>query len=97
MWKLKETAEGNTAEENAVLMKKKLEDLKNQIPQIQKIEVGISYRHEKEDLDIILITQFATKYELEEYQHHKAHEPVNEFIKKVKAERYCVDFKSTKK
>jgi len=92
MWKLKENAEGNTKEENAILIKKKLEALYGKVPQIKKIEVGISYRAEKEDLDVILISEFETKKALEEYQTHPIHHEANEFIKKVKAERYCVDF-----
>ena len=92
MWKLKENAEGNTKEENAILIKKKLEALYGKIPQIKKIEVGISYRQEKEDLDVILISEFETKRELEEYQSHPVHKIAADFISKVRAERYCVDY-----
>lgn len=92
MWKLKETAQGNSKEKNATLIKEKLEALLGKVHQIKKIEVGISYRHEKEDMDVVLISEFETKKDLEEYQKHPVHNIVAEFIGKVRDERYCVDF-----
>jgi hypothetical protein len=92
MWKLKQNAEGNGKEKNAELIKEKLEALAGKVPQIKKIEVGISYRHEKEDMDVVLISEFETKKDLEEYQKHPIHNIAAEFISKVRMERYCVDF-----
>ena len=92
MWKLKEQAEGNTKWVNAELIKEKLEGLKEKVPQIKNIQVGIAYRHENEDWDVVLISEFETKEKLSEYQKHAEHNIANEFIKKVKSERACVDF-----
>jgi hypothetical protein len=92
MWKLKESAEGNLKWVNAKLIKEGLEGLKGKVPQIKNIEVGIAYRHEKEDWDVVLISEFESKEKLIEYQKHPEHNIVNEFIKKVKSERACVDF-----
>jgi hypothetical protein len=61
MWKLKETAEGNSKEKNALLIKDGLEALINEVPQIKKIEVGLAYRHDNEDYDVVLISEFLTK------------------------------------
>jgi len=94
MWTLKENAEGNTKEQNAQLIKEKLEALMGKVPQIRHIEVGISYRHEKEDLDVVLVSEFDSKKDLEDYQKHPIHHEANDFIKKVRAERYCVDFET---
>lgn len=92
MWTLKETAEGNSKERNAELIKEKLEELYGKIPQIKHIEVGISYRHDKEDMDVVLISEFETKEDLANYQKNPIHNIANEFIKKVKATRCCVDY-----
>lgn len=92
MWKLKENAEGNLKWTNAALIKKGLEGLKGKVPQIKNIQVGIAYRHENEDWDVVLISEFETLKDLKEYQNHPEHNIVNEFIKKVKSERACVDF-----
>ncbi|MFA6064694.1 MAG: Dabb family protein [archaeon] len=94
MWTLKENAEGNTKERNAVLIKEKLEALYGKVPQIKKIEVGINYRHEKEDYDVVLISEFETKKELDEYQKHPIHNIAAEFIGKVRDKRVCVDFET---
>ena len=40
LWKLKATAEGAGKEENAAIIKRELEALKEKIPQIRHIEVG---------------------------------------------------------
>jgi len=92
MWKLKEQAEGNTKWVNAELIKKGLEGLKGKVEQINTIQVGIAYRHENEDWDVVLISEFENKEKLIEYQKHPEHNIVNEFIKKVKSERACVDY-----
>jgi hypothetical protein len=91
MWTVKD-AEGNTKEENAKLIKEKLEALNGKVPQIKKIEVGVSYRHEKEDYDVVLISEFATKEDLDAYQVHPVHNIAADFIKKVRDKRVCVDF-----
>jgi hypothetical protein len=96
MWRLKENAEGNTKEQNAKRIKEKLEELYGKVPQIKRIEVGISYRQDKEDCDVVLISEFETKKELEEYQTHPVHNIAAAFIGKVRNERYCVDFETTK-
>ena len=92
MWKLKEEAEGNTKWVNAALIKEKLEGLITKVPQIKKIQVGIAHRHENEDWDVVLISEFDSLEKLAEYQKHPMHNIANEFIKKVKSERACVDF-----
>lgn len=92
MWKLKDESEGNTKGMNAELIKKGLEGLKGKVPQIKNIQVGIAYRHENEDWDVVLISEFESKEKLSEYQRHPEHNIVNEFIKKVKSKRACVDF-----
>ena len=95
MWTLKDNAEGNTKQRNAELIKEKLERLYGQVPQIKHIEVGISYRHDKEDYDVVLISEFETKKDLETYQHHPIHNIAAAFIGKVRDKRVCVDFEST--
>ena len=42
MWKLKESAEGRTKQENAWMIKQELEQLKGTIREIVSLEVGIN-------------------------------------------------------
>ena len=44
MWKLKDFAEGNPKEENAKIIKKQLESLKESVPQIKDIKVEVTLR-----------------------------------------------------
>ena len=94
MWTIKEGAEGNTKQRNAELIKEKLEALYGKVPQIKKIEAGISYRHDKEDFDVVLISEFESKKDLEEYQKHPIHNIAAEFNGKVRDKRICVDFET---
>lgn len=54
MWKLKEYACGNTKEKNAQIIKEKLESLKDKIPGILKIEVGIDFSKTENSADVVL-------------------------------------------
>jgi hypothetical protein len=44
MWKLHETANGNTKSVNAQLIKEKIESLRGKIPGLLKVEVGLNYK-----------------------------------------------------
>lgn len=92
MWKLKQTAEGKTRQANAELAKEKLLGLKKEIPQIKRIEVGINTGQGEQGFDLILISEFKTKKDLEEYQAHPKHKIVSDFISKIRTERVFIDY-----
>ena len=91
MWKLKEQAEGKSKQENAVLMKQMLESLKDKIPEIVSLEIGIEIGNSA-NYDIVLISEFENKEDLQKYMNHPEHVKVSEFVSKVKEERKAVDF-----
>ena len=85
-------AEGKTKLENAQLIKTELENLKNLIPEIIKIEVGINHPNaDSGNYDIALYTEFASFADLDIYQQHPDHKKVAGYIGKVKTARACVD------
>lgn len=92
MWKLKESAEGNSKEENAKLMKSKLEALPGEIKELKELEVGINIVEDPGAYDIVLYTAFNDKNDLKTYGAHPTHLEVVEFIKKVVAARVVVDY-----
>jgi len=92
MWKLNESAEGFTIKENAIRMKKWLEDLKNTISQIKKLEVGINFNTSDAAYDIVLYSEFEDKNALEIYQVHPAHNEFKNKIKNIRIERAVVDY-----
>jgi hypothetical protein len=92
MWKLKESACGNTKEENAKIIKEKLESLKDKIPGILKIEVGIDFSKTENSGDIVLYSEFNTKEDLENYKVHPDHVAVASFVVEAVSERRVVDY-----
>lgn len=92
-FKLVESFEGKTKAENALYIKNELENLKNLIPQIRFIEVGINTPEAPiSNFDIALVTEFENMADLDTYQEHPEHKRVAAFIGKVRTERACVDY-----
>ena len=93
MWRLKETAMGNTKKENALIIKQKLEALKSVIPGIIKMEVGIDFSGTEASSDVVLYSEFESREALNNYQDHPEHDAVRNFVKEVRTERRLVDYK----
>jgi len=94
MWKLKETAHGNTKKENALLIKQKLEALNGKIPGMLKAEVGIDFSATDSSADVILYSEFETKNDLENYHIHPEHKAIMPFVMEARLERRVVDYES---
>jgi Stress responsive A/B Barrel Domain len=92
MWKLKETAEGATRAENARKLKEKLEDCRDIVPGILRIEVGIAAPGLESTYDVVLVSDFADKAALDAYQVHPKHEALKSFVGAVRESRECVDY-----
>lgn len=92
MWKLKESAEGNNKESNAKKMKHLLESLKQKIPQIVSIEVGLNKDGSKSSYDIVLYSEFRNMQDLEKYQSDAEHKKVSDFISKIRSDRKVIDY-----
>lgn len=92
-FQLAESAEGNSKIENARIIKTRLENLKNLIPEILKIEVGINVPNApKTDFDIALYSEFESYETLDAYQEHPEHKLVASYIGKVRTNRAAVDY-----
>lgn len=92
MWRLKESALGNSKAQNAACIKKMLEALAGQIPSLQKIEVGIDFSATDASCDVLLYSEFADRAALDAYQAHPTHQAVIPFIKEAANERRLVDY-----
>ena len=88
MWTLKE----ENKEENANEMKKRLEALKDKIDFLRFIEVGINFNDTEAAYDIVLVTDFDTKDDLNAYQVHPDHKEVGVFVRSVVEKRAVVDY-----
>ncbi|CAG4892381.1 Dabb family protein [Paraburkholderia saeva] len=92
MWKLKESAEGASREENALKLKEKLEGCRDIVPGILHLEVGIATPGLESSYDVVLISDFADKAALDAYQIHPKHEALKGFVGAVREARQAVDF-----
>jgi hypothetical protein len=94
MWKLKDSAEGATKEQNARKIKTDLEALKHKIPQIKHIEVGANFLPSDYSYDVALYSEFETEEDLALYQKHPEHRTAGAFVQKVSESRIVVDYKT---
>jgi len=92
MWTLKENAGGRGMEENARLMKERLEGLPARIDGIRSFEVGLNFEGSEDASDIVLISEFDSREDLEAYQAHPAHVEARDFIRGIREEHRVVDY-----
>ena len=95
MWKLKEHAEGKTKTENALWMKEHLEPLKDIIPEIISLEVGVNINKSDMAYDAVLISRFKNENDLETYKTHPEHVKISNYCKKIRESRVVADFYET--
>lgn len=69
-WKLKETEDKT---KKALEIKRELEALKDKIDVIIDIEVGVNFNESEGASDIVLVSTFKTKEDLQTYQNHPEH------------------------
>jgi len=94
-WNLYENAKGKTRQQNALEIKEKLLDLKNKIPHIQTIEVGVnSDKANPDNYDVVLITEFNNFEDLETYQKHPAHQDFVDFVTPLRSDKVAVDYEN---
>ncbi|MBI4715102.1 MAG: Dabb family protein [Nitrospirae bacterium] len=91
MFRMKEAP---AKEENTRKLKALLESLKESIPQVLHLEVGINQGKSKNSTDLILYTEMADMAALEIYQKHPEHVRVVEYVDQVCSERRVVDYEA---
>ncbi len=94
IWKLKESAHGNSARENARVIKEMLESLNGRIPGLIRMEVGIDFSATETSGDIVLYSEFDSRASLDAYQAHPEHKAVMPFIMEARSERRMVDYEA---
>ena len=92
MWKLKETADGRSARENALIMKKSLENLWRLMPEtIMSIKVHLDMSLSEGSFDVMLTLVVKDRKALKDYLNSPYHEMVSGFITKVRKTRVVMD------
>jgi hypothetical protein len=91
-WKLKKSALGRSREENAKLIKEKLEALNGRIPGLLSLEVGFDFSKTKISADVVAYCTFANREDLDNYLNHPDHSAVVPFLVKVNSELRVADY-----
>ena len=90
MWRLADTPD---KAEKAAAIKEGLEALKDKIPEIADIEVGININDSDTVSDVVLVSTFNTHDDLAAYIQHPAHKAVGtSAVKPNVVERRVVDY-----
>ncbi|MDD3803920.1 MAG: Dabb family protein [bacterium] len=92
MWTVKDGALGKSKKENAKKLKSMLEALKEKIPFIKKLEVGINYAADEAAFDVVLYSEFESRADLEMYVAHPDHQALKDFIIDIREKRCFVDY-----
>jgi len=92
MWKLQESAAGRSRDENARLIKERLEEIANMLDGVRRFEVGINVIPGDDAADVALYSEFETREAYEAYLEHPAHKAVAGFIKDVRQDRRVIDY-----
>lgn len=91
LWTLANTPNASK-EQNAGIAKSKLVALKETIPDIIDIEVGINVIGEGSTVDMCLYSVFQDEAALKRYQAHPEHQKVLPFIASVTSNRHVIDY-----
>ncbi len=92
-WQLYEEAAGRDCQTNASLIKAELLALRELIPEMQSVEVGINAPQAHSDnYDVVLIAGFEDFSALERYQQHPEHKRFVEFVAPLRQHRVRVDY-----
>lgn len=94
MWQFKDEAEGHTREENCQIVKESLEALPKTINFIKKLEVHLNSYPSSMGADMVLVTEFDSKDDLDLYSVHPDHVKVSQYVSKVRNSRMVCDWEN---
>ncbi|MCB2220509.1 MAG: Dabb family protein [Bacteroidetes bacterium] len=92
MLKLKDYENKTQKLENALALKKAIEDLKIYIDEIKSMEVGLNFNEKQNAYDLVLTSVFESEDDLEIYRMHPEHKKVLVFLKSVTEDVVVVDY-----
>ena len=92
MLKLKNYESKTRKLENALKLKKGIEDLRVFIDEVKYIEVGLNFNEKPSAYDLVLTATFENADDLEIYRLHPEHKKLLVFLKTVTEENVVVDY-----
>ncbi len=96
MWKIKDHVEGLTKYQSAQKAKRLLEAVAEKVPQVVSLEVGIHIDASDDAFasDLVMISEFANRNDLQAYLDHPEHKKIIPFMKSIRDERRVVDYEA---
>lgn len=92
MLKLKNNEYSGEKLENALKLKKSIEDLSFKIDEVKYMEVGLNFNEKPTAYDLVLTSTFDNQEALEVYRIHPEHKKVLEFLYEVTESIAVVDY-----
>ena len=90
-WKFKDSAAGQTKQDNMDRVKRQLEALQV-LPGVITAEVGFDTLNSDASCDVALYATFESQAALDAYQQHPDHVATKQFLGEVTDKRYVVDY-----
>ena len=87
MWKFKEDQH-----ENMLVFKDRLLALRDKIPEIREMEVGININPSERSFDAVLVSTFDSMEALKSYSVNPLHVAVSDFCKTIRTQSASVDY-----
>lgn len=78
--------------ENIELAKTKLLSMKGKIDILKNIEVGVDFLGSERSMDVVLLTDFESKEDLQAYAVHPVHVPVIQALKELCEYTKAIDY-----
>ena len=93
MFKFLPEAMGRSKKENLEIAKNMLMDLQGKVPTLVSSTVELNYdKANPDNYDLVLVADYNSWDDLNEYIVHPLHKAVGEFMKDVRESRACVDY-----
>ncbi len=77
---------------NALLIKSAFEGLKERIPGLHRLEIGLDLSHVDYACDVVLYSEFASMQALQDYAVHPEHTRVRQALEGLRITRHQVDY-----
>jgi hypothetical protein len=88
------TFKESTTQDDIQEAQTQIEQLIDLVPGLQHIKVGINFADEERAMDMVLISSFASREDLDFYATHPEHLKVIAFIKTIASYTKVVDFEA---
>ena len=92
VWRFKDEALGASKAENLERAKAAIEALRDLVPSVRHLEVGLDIRAAHDPWDLVIYSEFDDRGGLDAYQVHPEHMKVAELIGEMRELRAAVDY-----